>query len=292
MKAPSLRSWISRVFEVPSFCVMAVSDLHSPSSKSMMEAAVTRSWKEGACLDSSEGCWSLIHSALVLQYNSGPALCMSGGNLRCQAICSGDSPTAISAMQLVDEGLCSTVTRSRHVYIRGGPLRHRWCLWGREDVEPSELARVKEANTLWLNYMATCEGTFMGTSDHPAHPGEDPFPSVWCTTEMLGLERRTDAVGALLTCFSKLTCFSGTCRGLSELDGVRCPGVSCSRPCAWTFNWARPDWGLLYKTLAELVGDTLQHFLVHHQGPTGALSRAGDRPIPRTRPVSGNKGCW
>ena len=45
------------------------------------------------------------------------------------------------------------------------------------------------------------------------------------------------------------------------------------------------------RKLAELVGDTLQHFLVHHQGPTGALSRAGDRPIPRTRPVSGNKGC-
>lgn len=217
-----------------------------------------------------------------------------------------------SIMQLIDEGLvdvvvggppCSTVARSRHVYIRGGPrpLRFRWCPWGRDDLRPWEFARVKEANLLWLNFMATCEGVSSRGGahlwEHPAEPEEEPFPSVWCTTEMQGLERRTDAVRALLhQCVfggiaPKLTCFSGTLRGLDSLDGIRCPGVSSDHVHGQSIG-RDPSGGFytrrlqaypsaLCRTLAELIGDTLQHFLVHHLGPTGALRRTGDRHIPR-----------
>lgn len=217
-----------------------------------------------------------------------------------------------SMMQLVDDGLvdivvggppCSTVARSRHVYLKGGPrpLRFRWCLWGRGDLKPWEFARVKEANTLWLNYMTTCEGVSSRGGahlwEHPADPEEEPFPSVWCTTEMLGLERRTDAVRALLhqCAFGgiapKLTCFSGTLKGLSELDGIRCPGVSSDHKHGHSIG-RDPTGGFytrrlqaypsgLCRALAELIGNTLQHFLVNHQGPTGALRKSGDRSIPR-----------
>ena len=210
-----------------------------------------------------------------------------------------------SIMQLVEEGLidivvggppCSTVARSRHVYIRGGPrpLRFRWCLWGRGDLKPWELARVKEANTLWLNYMATCGAHLW---EHPADPEEEPFPSVWCTTEMLGLERRTESVRALLhqCAFGgispKLTCVSGTLRGLDRLDGIRCPGVTAEHVHGHSIG-RDPSGGFytrrlqaypsaLCRELAELIGDTLQHFLVSHQGPTGALRKPGERQIPR-----------
>lgn len=150
-------------------------------------------------------------------------------------------------MELVEEGLvdvviggppCSTVSRSRHVYMVGGPrpLRFRHCLWGRPDLKPWEKARLDESNILWLNYMSVCEGVSIRGGahlwEHPADPGQDPYPSVWVTDEMLGLERRTDAQRAVLhQCpfgglTPKLTCLSGTVDGLAELDGIRCPGVS------------------------------------------------------------------
>ncbi len=107
-------------------------------------------------------------------------------------------------MQLIEEGLvdvvlggppCSTVARSRHVPLQGGPrpLRFRWCIWGRHDLWPHELERVREANTLWINYMSVCENVAARGGawlwEHPADPGHSPYASVWATPEMVGLEK-------------------------------------------------------------------------------------------------------
>ena len=55
--------------------------------------------------------------------------------------------------------------------------------------------RVREANILWAHFMLACErvsgrGGAHGW-EHPEDPGCDPFPSIWCTPEMLKLEQRT-----------------------------------------------------------------------------------------------------
>lgn len=117
-------------------------------------------------------------------------------------------------MQLIEEGLidivgggppCSTVARSRHVKLPGGgprPLRFRWCVWRRSDLRPHEKRRLDEANTLWINYLAYCEAVSMRGGawlwEHPEDPGCSPYPSIWCTEEMKGVEERTGSVRAIL----------------------------------------------------------------------------------------------
>eukprot|EP00438_Fugacium_kawagutii_P036017 Skav207006 [mRNA] locus=scaffold1554:6879:10419:- [translate_table: standard] len=93
---------------------------------------------------------------------------------------------------------CSTVARARHVPLPGGggprPLRFRWALWGRPDLRPFEKERVIEANTLWLNFLAVAEAVACRGGgylmEHPADPGCDPYPSIWITEEVLGMESR------------------------------------------------------------------------------------------------------
>ena len=117
-------------------------------------------------------------------------------------------------MQLIEEGLidivgggppCSTVARSRHVKLPGGgprPLRFRWCVWRRSDLRPHEKCRLDEANTLWINYLAYCEAVSVRGGawlwEHPEDPGCSPYPSIWCTEEMKGVEERTGSVRAIL----------------------------------------------------------------------------------------------
>ena len=161
-------------------------------------------------------------------------------------------------MMLIEEGLvdlvlggppCSTVARSRHRALPGGgprPLRFRWCLWGRSDLRPHERARLEEANTLWINYLTICEGVGVRGGawlwEHPADPGVSPYPSIWITNEMLGIEERTGAKRILLhqCAFGgiavKPTCFAGTVHGLAELDQVHCPGL-------WEHHWHGPSVG-------------------------------------------------
>ena len=215
-------------------------------------------------------------------------------------------------MQLIEEGLvdlvlggppCSTVARSRHVPIQGGPrpLRFRWCIWGRDDLWPHEYARVREANTLWVNYMSVCENVAARGGawlwEHPADPGHSPYASVWATQEMQGLEERTQAVRALLhQCpfggpVPKLTCFSGTLVGLSELDGIRCPGISKSHSHGQSIG-RDPQGGYftrrlqaypsnLCKELAIRVIKTLKVFYSTASGPTGALTIGATMSRPR-----------
>lgn len=215
-------------------------------------------------------------------------------------------------MQLIEEGLvdvvlggppCSTVARSRHVPLQGGPrpLRFRWCIWGREDLWPFELARVREANTLWINYMSVCENVAARGGawlwEHPADPGHSPYASVWATPEMIGLEERTNAVRAILhQCpfggpVPKLTCFAGTLDGLSELDGIRCPGLSDTHQHGHSIG-RDPQGGFytrrlqaypsdLCKELAIRITRTLGKFYATFTGPTGALTTGASLSRPR-----------
>ena len=216
-------------------------------------------------------------------------------------------------MLLVEEGLidivlggppCSTVARSRHRALPGGgprPLRFRWCVWGRCDLRPHERARLEEANTLWINYLSVCEGVGARGGawlwEHPADPGVSPFPSIWITDEMIGVEQRTGATRALLhqCAFGgisvKPTCFSGSIHGLDELNGIECPGVS-------NHHFHGPSVGPdgeggfltrrlqaypseLCKQLAERIVRTLKWMRSTNAGPTGALKVSSDLAAPR-----------
>lgn len=235
--------------------------------------------------------------------SNGWQLLMISVDLACDAAWDYTNPTTFTKiMSLVEEGLidvviggppCSTVARSRHVWCPGGPrpLRYRNCLWGRPDLRPGEKVRVHEANTLWVNFMATCEGVSARGGahlwEHPADPGEEPYASVWATDEMQGVEFRTGAVRAVLhQCpygglVPKLTCLSGTLYGLDKLDGVRCPGVSATHQHGKSIG-RNPEGGfytrrlqtypvLFCKELARLVINTLQVMWQFGSGPTGAI---------------------
>ena len=215
-------------------------------------------------------------------------------------------------MGLIDEGLidatlggppCSTVARSRHVYMRGGPrpVRFRHCVWDRPHLSWHEKRRVDESNTLWLNYMATCEGVSSRGGvhlwEHPADPGIPPYPSIWCTEEMKNMEERTGAIRAILhQCpfggiAPKLTCLSGTVDGLVELDGIRCPGLSQTHSHGVSIGRA-PDGSFytrrlqtypvrLCAALADLFVTASQRMTDTNTGPTGAIRVPGQLQAPR-----------
>ena len=229
-------------------------------------------------------------------------------------------------MMLVEEGLidlvlggppCSTVARSRHRALPGGgprPLRFRWCVWGRPGLRPHERVRLEEANTLWINYLTICEGVGARGGawlwEHPADPGVSPYPSIWITDEMMGVEERTGATRAVLhqCAFGgisvKPTCFAGTIHGLAELNGVKCPGVNSQ-------HWHGPSVGPdgaggfltrrlqaypsgLCRELAERIVRTLLWMREHDAGPTGALKEMDELAAPRITSWStqalGNRG--
>eukprot|EP00435_Cladocopium_sp_Y103_P042260 s2492_g11.t1 len=218
-----------------------------------------------------------------------------------------------SIMQLAREGLidiwlggppCSTVARSRHAYFKGGPrpLRFRWCVWGRADLTWSEQRRVDEANRLWINFWAVADevcshgGAYL--LEHPADPECDPYPSIWILPEVLGLEARSGAKRALIhQCpfggiAPKLTCLSGNVRGLMDIDGVRCPGVSDTHQHGMSIG-RNPEGGFYTRRLqtyppglcleiARMLYETLSYMLASNTGPTGALKLEGERSAPST----------
>lgn len=217
-----------------------------------------------------------------------------------------------SLMSLAEEGLvdvflggppCSTVARSRFVYIPGGPrpLRFRWALWGRPDLTKPERERVEEANLLWLNFMAMAEsvasrgGAYLW--EHPADPGCEPYPSVWATDEMCNLEKRVGAMRVHLhqCAFGglapKLTTLSGNLDGMEEVDGVRCPGVSATHQHGISIG-RNPEGGFytkrlqtypprLCEALAVMIFKTLARYASTMTGPTGALQLADYAAAPR-----------
>ena len=149
----------------------------------------------------------------------------------------------LCAQGLIDEIFggppCSTVSRVRWLYLPGGPrpVRSRDYPWGLPGLTSFEQNRVKEANSLWINFWSLCEldsarGGAAHGCEHPSDPGLQPFPSIFIADELIYMEQRTNAVRATfhqcpfggLT--SKLTTVSGTLDGLLEMDGVRCPESS------------------------------------------------------------------
>ena len=97
---------------------------------------------------------------------------------------------------------CSTVSRLRHLCVKGGPrpVRSRSRPWGLRDLSPHELSRVTEANTLWINTMAVAEMVSSRGGghliEHPGDPEEEPYPSIWILPEMINMEARTGATRA------------------------------------------------------------------------------------------------
>ena len=222
-------------------------------------------------------------------------------------------PSTVHAMmELANEGLidvwlggppCSTVARSRHVPLAGGPrpLRFRWALWGRRDLRPFERERVEEANDLWINFWMLCDavsargGGFL--MEHPADPGCDPYPSMWLIPELQAMEKRAGACRVHLhQCVyggisPKLTTLSGNLLGMNVVDGVRCPGVSTEHVHGKSIGRA-PDGSFytrrlqtypaaLCKEMAEMIFLTLQEMNVWNSGPTGALTDGQDVAAPR-----------
>ena len=133
---------------------------------------------------------------------------------------------------------CSTVSRARFNRTHQGPrpVRFRWCIWGRPDLTTAEKSRVDEANKLWINYMAVCESVSgQGGAhlwEHPKDPGQDPYPSIFATSEFCEFERRTDAVRVdfdqcvLGAPVPKGTTLSGNLKGIERFTAYQCPGVS------------------------------------------------------------------
>ena len=194
-------------------------------------------------------------------------------------------------LALAEEGLidlwfggppCSTVARARHVPLPGGPrpLRFRWALRGRHDLRPHERERVREANALWLNFLAIAEAVASRGGgylmEHPADPGKDPYPSIWVTLEVIELERRVNGHRVHLhqcpfggSC-PKPTTLSGNLLGMKLVDGTRCPGVSATHQHGISIGRA-PDGSFYTRQLPNLStwfvsgygGDALQDSAVH-----------------------------
>ena len=220
--------------------------------------------------------------------------------------------TMHAMMELANEGLidvwlggppCSTVARSRHVPLAGGPrpLRFRWALWGRKDLRPYEKERVEEANDLWINFWMLCDavsargGAFL--MEHPVDPGCEPYPSMWLIPELQAMEQRAGARRVHLhQCVfggisPKLTTLSGNVRGIEAVDGIRCPGVSSDHVHGKSIGRA-PDGSFytrrlqtyppaLCKAMATMIFQTLPEMDEHNSGPTGALAAGQDVAAPR-----------
>lgn len=219
-------------------------------------------------------------------------------------------PSTVHAMlELAEEGLidvwiggppCSTVARSRHVPLQGGPrpLRFRWALWGRGDLRPHEKERVEEANDLfWMMCDAVSLRGGAYLMEHPADPGMDPYPSMWLIPELVAMEERCNAsrvhfhqcpFGGISP---KLTTFSGNVLGLDAVDGVRCPGESATHVHGKSIGRA-PDGSFytrrlqtypaaLCEAMALMTFKTLQRMSAQHTGPTGALTSEDELPVPR-----------
>ena len=223
------------------------------------------------------------------------------------------NPNTFQAMmELAEEGLidvwfggppCSTVARSRHVKLVNGPrpLRFRWALWGRADLRTFERDRVQEANDLWVNFWAMCEAVSMRGGgylmEHPADPGQEPYPSMWLIPELVEMEKR---IGGRRAHFHqcpfggispKLTTFSGNLVNLERIDGIRCPGESATHVHGKSIGRA-PDGSFytrrlqtypagLCKLMAEMIFDSLAEMKKSNTGPTGAIHHLGELPAPR-----------
>ena len=133
---------------------------------------------------------------------------------------------------------CSTVSSARFLEIPGGPrpVRSRDHFWGLADLSNYEKVRVVESNKLYIHFMSLCEAASARGGghgwEHPGDRGEQPYPSIWATGEMIDMESRTGATRsthhqcAFGAPVMKITTISSTFDNTHVLDDVFCPGVS------------------------------------------------------------------
>ena len=161
---------------------------------------------------------------------------------------------------------------------------------------------MREANILWAHFMLACErvsgrGGAHGW-EHPEDPGCDPFPSIWCTPEMLKLEQRTGSQRAtfcqcvLGAPVRKGTTFSGTLDGIDRLERFQCPGIGVDGHHHSGCSEGTDSSGHFFtrrlqtypprmcEELARMIVDTAQRMLRTGEGPTGHLLPAGVQAIP------------
>ena len=187
---------------------------------------------------------------------------------------------------------CNTVSRLRHLFLENGPrpLRSRVLPWGLPGLSANENSRLIEANRLWLNTMSLAEIVSMQGGghliEHPGDPGE-PYPSLWCTTEMTEMEARTNAVRSHMhQCpfggiAPKYTIWSGAIDEMPSLDQVWCPGISDSH--VHGISHGRKSDGTFYsralqrypnklcRHIAWMISRTIVRFATCYVGPTGCL---------------------
>ena len=166
-------------------------------------------------------------------------------------------PTAVMMQETAEQGLvdgslggppCSTVSRARfNTKVKGPrPLRHRGqYVWGLPGLLPHEQARVVEANTLFVNTVSYFEAISLQDGvhllEHPADPGEYPFPSFFDTDLLRGVEERTCSIRVTFDqcCYGqaarKRTTVSGTVDDMKSLR-CECPGRSAT-------HWHGPSQG-------------------------------------------------
>lgn len=130
---------------------------------------------------------------------------------------------------------CGTFSLARfnRKYAGPRPVRTRGRYeWGIPGLKPWEAAQVNEANLI-INTVALCEAVSarggVHLIEHPEIPGQEPYPSLWNTSLMTGLEERTSAIRHLFDqCMrgrdvKKSICISGTAAKRRE-RGPRCDG--------------------------------------------------------------------
>ena len=176
------------------------------------------------------------------------------------------------------------------------PVRFRDQFWGRNDLTKHEYVRVVESNTLYVNSLGLMERVSSRQGlhfwEHPEDPGEQPFPSIWNTDEMLELERRVDA-----SCVSfdqcvfgapvpKGTTISTTCPVPEVFHQARCPGLSSLHQHTGVSQGVNSE-GLFHtrrlqtypprlcEAIAEMLLLGLQKMKLNGLGPTGFMRVKG-----------------
>ena len=171
-------------------------------------------------------------------------------------------------------------------------MRTRDCFWGLDDLTDAETSRVVVSNRLYMHFLALCEAASsrggMHGWEHPADRGAPPYPSIFATSEMQGMEARTGSRRAVHhQCVwgcerPKKTCITGNLFGLDSMDQCFCPGVS-DQHVHTGVSWGRDSSGKFHssrlqayptqyaKKIASLIFASATELFESGKGPTGSI---------------------
>ena len=135
--------------------------------------------------------------------------------------------------------------------------------------------------------------------EHPEDPGCDPFPSIWCTPEMLKLEQRTGSKGArfVSACWGprseRARRFQALLMALIGLERFQCPGIGVEGHHHSGCSEGTDSSGHFFtrrlqtypprmcEELARMIVDTAQRMLRTSEGPLGIFFLRECRPFLR-----------